>query len=104
MVVLLKGKKSITIVNAFQSILDNSGRELNKIWVDRGSEFYNKSFKKWLDDNDTEMYSTYNEEKSVVAERFIRTLKNKIYKHMTPVSKNVYFGVLDDIDDKYNNT
>ena len=50
------------------------------------------------------MYSTYNEKKSVVAERFIITLKNKIFKHMTPISKNVYFGVLDDIVNKYNNT
>ena len=50
------------------------------------------------------MYSTYNEGKSVVAERFIRTLKNKIFKHMTAISKNVYFDVLDDIVDKYNNT
>ena len=50
------------------------------------------------------MYSTYNEEKSVVAERFIRTLKNKIFKHMTAISKNVYFDVLDNIVNKYNNT
>ena len=50
------------------------------------------------------MYSAHNEGKSVVAERFIRTLKNKIYKHMTVISKNVYFDVLDDIIDKYNNT
>ena len=50
------------------------------------------------------MYSTYNDGKSVVAERFIRTLKNKIFKHMTAISKNVYFDVLDDIVNKYNNT
>ena len=50
------------------------------------------------------MYSTYNKGKSVVAERFIRTLKNKIFKHMTAISKNVYFDVLDDIVNKYNNT
>ena len=50
------------------------------------------------------MYSTYNEGKSVVAERFIKTLKNKIYKHVTAVSKNVYFDVLNDIVNKYNNT
>ena len=50
------------------------------------------------------MYSTYNERKSVVAERFIRTLKNKLFKHMTAVSKNVYFDVLDDIVNEYNNT
>ena len=49
------------------------------------------------------MYSTYNEGKSVVAERFIRTLKNKIFKHMTAINQNIYFDVLDDIVDKYNN-
>ena len=72
--------------------------------VDQGSEFYDTHFKKWLKDNNIEMYSTHNEEKSVVAERFIGTLKNKIYRHMTAISKNVYFDVLDDIVDKYNNT
>ena len=50
------------------------------------------------------MYSTYNEGKSVVAERFIRTLKNNLYKHMTSVGKNVYYDVLDDIVKKYNGT
>ena len=50
------------------------------------------------------MYSTYNEGKSDVAERFIRTLKNKIYKHMKAISKYVYFDVLDDVVDEYNNT
>ena len=72
--------------------------------VDQGSEFYNKVFKNWLKDEDIEMYSTYNEGKSVVAERFIRTLKNKLYKHMTAVGKNVYWNVLDDIVEKYNGT
>ena len=50
------------------------------------------------------MYSTFNEGKLVVAERFIRTLKNKLYKHMTATSKNVYYDVLDDIVNEYNNT
>ena len=50
------------------------------------------------------MYSTFNEGKSVVAERFIRTLKNKLYKHMTATGKNVYYDVLDDIVNEYNNT
>ena len=88
-VVPLKVKKGITIVNAFQSILNNSNRKPNKIWVDQGSECYNTHFKKWLKDNNIEMYSTHNEGKSVVAERFIRTLKNKIYKHMAAISENV---------------
>ena len=69
----------------------------------KGSQFYNRSFKNWLKDNHIRIYSTCNEGKSVVAERFIRTIK-KIFKHMAVVSKNVYFDVLDDIVDKYNNT
>ena len=101
-VVPLKDKKCITIVNAFQKILGNSTRKPNKIWVDKGSDFYNISFKKWLKNNDIEMYSIYNEGKSVVAERFIRTLKNEVYKHMTVVSKNVYIDKFDDIVNEYN--
>ena len=108
----MKDKKGVAITNAFQKILRNStrrqsqskGRKPNKIWVDKGSEFYNNSFKKWLKDNDIEMYSIHNEGKSVVAERFIRTLKNKIYKYMTSISKNVYIDKLDDIVNEYNNT
>ena len=103
-VVPLKDKKGISIVKAFQSILTQSNRKPNKIWVDKGSEFYNGYFKKWLRDNDLVMYSTHNEGKSVVAERFIRTLKSKIYKYMTSISKNVYIDKLDDIVDEYNNT
>ena len=82
----------------------SKGRKPNKIWLDKGSEFYNNSFKKCLKDNDIEMYSIHNEGKSVVAERFIRTLNNKIYKYMTSVSKNVYINKLDDTVVEYNNT
>ena len=70
-VVPLKDKREITIVNAFPKII-SKGRKPNKMWVYQGCEF--------------QMYSTYNEGKSVVAEKFIRTLKNKIFKHMTTVS------------------
>ena len=98
-VVPLKDKKGISIIKAFQSILKQSNRKPNKIWVDKGSEFYNAYFKKWLRDN-INMYSTHNEGKSIVAKRFIRTLKSKIYKYMTSISKNV----LDDIVDEYDNT
>ena len=62
------------------------------------------SVTKWLKDNDIEMYWIHNEGKSVVAERFIRTLKTKIYKYMTSISKNVYIDKLDDIVNEYNNT
>ena len=103
-IVPLKDKKVISIFKAFQSILKQSNRKPNKIWVDKGSEFYNAYFKKWLRDNDLVMYSIHNEGKSVVAERFIRTIKSKIYKYMTSISKNVYINKLDDIVNEYNNT
>ena len=66
----LKDKKGVAIV-------DDSKRKPNKIWVDKGSEFYNRSMKSLLEKNDIEMYSTHNEGKSVVADKFIRT---KIFK------------------------
>ena len=99
----LKDKRGASIVSAFQKIV-SEGRKPNKIRVDQGSEFYNNLFKRFLEINKIEMYSTYNEEKSVATERFIKTLKNDIFKDMTVVSQNVYFGVLDDIVDKYNKT
>ena len=69
--------KKGTAINLLQKILDESNGKLNKIWIDKSSEFYNRSMKSWLEKNVTEMCSTHNERKSVVAERFIRTLKNK---------------------------
>ena len=70
----------------------------------KGSEFHNRSMKSWLQDNDIETYSAHNEWKSVVTERFIKTLKNEIYKFTTSISKNVYIDKLDDKINKYNNT
>ena len=96
-----KDKKGTTISNSFRGILANSKRKPNKIWTDQGSEFYNIQFKKWFN---IEIYLTHNEGKSIVAERFIRTLKNKIYKYKAANSENVYFNVLNDIVDEYNNT
>ena len=102
-VIPLENKKGISVTNGFNKIIKQSNRKPNKIWVDQGGEFYNNVFKKWLSDNDIIMYSTYNEGKSVVAERFIRTLKSKLYKHMTAIGKNIYYDVLDDVVNKYNN-
>ena len=103
-VIPLENKKGISGTKGFNKIIKQSNRKPNKIWVDQGGEFYNNVFKKWLSDNDIIMYSTYNEGKSVVAERFIRTLKSKLYKHMTAIGKNVYYDTLDDVVNKYNNT
>ena len=103
-VITLKDKKGTRTTNVFQKILDESNQKLNKIWVDKGSEFYNKSMKPFLQKIDIEMYSTYNEEKSAIAEKFIKILKNEIYKYMTSITKNAYIDKLDDIVNKYNNT
>ena len=100
----LKDWKGITITNVFQKTLKESHRKPNKIWIDKGSEFYNSSIKSWLEKNDIEMYSTQTEGKSVVDERFIRISKNKICKYMTSLSKCVYIDKLDDVVKKYNNT
>ena len=99
----MKDKKGIGITNASQIILKGSNRKPNKIWVDKGSKFYNRSLKSWLEINAIEIYSTHNKWKSVVSERFIRILQNKTYNYMRSTSKNVYIDKLDDIIDKYNN-
>ena len=78
-VIPLENKIGITITNAFQKNLDESNRKPNKIWLDKVSEFYNRSVKSFLLNNDVEIYSTYNEEKTVYSEKFIGTLKNKIF-------------------------
>ena len=101
-VIPLEFKKGISVTNGFNR--KPSNRKPNKIWVDQGGEFYNNVFKKWLSDNDIIICSKYNEGKSVVAERFIRTLKSKLYKPMKAIGKNVYYDVLDDVVNKYNNT
>ena len=79
----MKDKKGINIDNEFQGILDSSKRKPNKILVDQDSEFY----RKWLKESHIEMYWTHKAGRSVVAERFVRSLKNKIYKRMRFVSK-----------------
>ena len=89
-----------TITNAFLNILDKSNRKPNKIWVD---EFSDTWMKLWIEKNEIEIYSTHNKGKSVVTEIFIRTLKNKIYKCLSSISKTVYVDKLD-IVNKYNDT
>ena len=74
-----------------KKILDEFNRKPNKTWVDKGNEFYNRSMKSWLEDNNIEMFSTYNKRKTVATEGFIRTLKNKIYIYMTSISKKCVY-------------
>ena len=99
----LKDRRKINIVNFFQKIIPK-GRKLNKIWVDQGGKFYKIVFKRFLKNSNIEMYSTFNEGKFVITERFITNLKKKIFQHMTAISKNVYFYMLNNIVKSYNNT
>ena len=86
-------KKDKTVLNAFMKIVNGSNREPNKLWVDQGRDFYNKLMQEWLD-NDILMYSTHNKGKSVIAERFIKTLKDKVYKKMTANDRKSYLPYL----------
>ena len=91
----LKDKKSITRTNAFQKILTESNCKRNKIWVDKGSEIYNRSVKPWLQEPDIEICLAQNEGKSVFAER-------SMYKYITSIMKNVYIDKLAVIVTEYN--
>ena len=99
----MKDKTGKTITNTFQSIVKTSKRKPNKLWVDNGSEFYNNVFKKWLVENEIKMYSTFNEGKAVVIERFKRTLKNKMHKFFTVNNTYKYVDVLTDLINEHNN-
>ena len=102
-VVPLKDKKGPTIADAFKVFWKIQKENQIRYGLIKAGNFTTLIFNKWLKGRKVEMYSTHNEGKSVVAERFIRTSKNKIYKHMTAHSENVYFNVSNDIIDKYNN-
>ena len=97
--------KEISITNAFQKFFKKSNRKPKKIWVDKGNQFYSRSIKSWLEKNATELHSMHNEKNILLLKDLLeRTLKNKIYKYMTSISKKVYTDKLDDIVNKCNNT
>ena len=83
----LEDKKIKTILTGFIKIGNESKGKPNKLCVYQEKEFYNSPMQKWLDDNDILMYFTHNEGKSVVAERFIKILRTKIYKIITTNKK-----------------
>ena len=101
----MKDQKGINITNAFQKKSKwNETQTKLSMGRNTGSEFYNRSMKLFFQNNDMEMCSKHNEAKSVIADRFIRTFKYKIYRCLTSVSKHVYIDKLDDVVNKYNNT
>ena len=89
----LKDKKAKTVFNTFMEIVNESKRKPNKLKVDQGKNIYDSLMQRWLDDNDILMYYTHNEGKSVVAERFTRILKGKIYKKMTAHGSDFIFVI-----------
>ena len=100
----LKDEKCKTFLNACIEIVNESNRKPNKLWVGQRREFYNKLMQEWLYNIDILMYSTYKEGKSVITERFIKTLKAKMYKKMTANDSKSYFSYLNKLVDQYNNT
>ena len=100
----LKNKTGPTILKEVKEIVDKSKRKPHKIWVDQGGEFYNKDFKKWTKDNGIEIYSTYGDSKSVVVERFIRTIKDKIAQEFTAENTRNWVHLLPAITKSYNSS
>ena len=103
-VIPLKDKKGSSITTAFADIIKKYKRKPKYLWVDKGSEFYNKTFKEWLLQNDIELYSTFNEGKAVVIERFNRTLKSRMYKQFTIQNNTIWYNIIDKLVDEYNET
>ena len=102
-IIPLKNKKGETMVKAFKTIFEE-GRTPGKLWTDKGTEFYNKNMNDLRKLYDIELYSTENEEKSSIAERWIRTMKEKMFKYFTDYNTNKYIDVLPDLVEDYNNT
>ena len=103
-VIPLKDKKGSSITTAFADIIKKYKRKPKYLWVDKGSEFYNKTFKEWLLQNDIELYSTFNEGKAVIIERFNRTLKSRMYKQFTIQNNTIWYNIIDKLVDEYNET
>lgn len=101
--IALKTKTNDVVLNAIKTVIKDSGRQPEKIWVDRGSEFYNKNFKGWAKKNNITFYSTYGESKSVVVERFIRSLKELITPIFTEQNTRNWVALLPRVLKTYNN-
>ena len=97
----LKNKTGIEVANAFNNILKN-GRRCKKLWCDRGTEFYNANLRRVLEENNIQIYSTHNEPKATIAERFIRTLRNKIESNYILTQTTVWYDILPQLIHEYN--
>ena len=100
----LKTKTGKDITKAFDYIIEGSARKPSRLWVDKVTEFYNQTFKKYLEQNNIQMYNTHNEGKSVVVERFNRTIKTRIWKYFSANSTTRYFDILPALLQQYNHS
>ena len=100
----LKDKKGKTVLDAFKFIVNSSDRKPAYIWVDEGKEFYNKDMTAWLKEEKITRYSTHGEHKSAIAERFNRTLKERMWHRFTAENTRIWIDMLDDLVSKYNNS
>ena len=102
-IVPLKDKKGETVTEAFKTIF-KKGRKLQYLWTDKGKEYCNKNMKELLEKNGITLYSTENEEKSSVCERWNRTIKTRMWKQFTVQGNTLYLGILPEILEEYDNT
>ena len=100
----LMDKTGKAITDAFNRITKMSNRKPKKLWVDRGTEFFNRTMDQWLKSNDVERYNTYNEGKAVVVERFNRTLKSRMWRYFTANNTYNYIDVIDAFLWQYSNS
>ena len=101
-IVPLKGKTGLEVSKSFETIFKKN--KPKKLWVDKRKEYYNKNVLDLLSKNDVEIYSTENEEKSSLCERWNRTIKEKMYKRFTMQNNTVYIDILPIIVSSYNNS
>ena len=98
-------QSEVEVTHAFKEVIRKSGRIPTRLWTDKGKEFYNRTMKEMLrKNNGIILYSTENEEKSSVAERWNRTMKRKMWKYFTANNTHSYLDILPSLVDKYNNT
>ena len=98
----IKDETGKSITDALQKKVKMSGRRSKKLWVDQGTEFYNTVFPGWLEENDVETYSVYNEGKAVVVARFNRTMKERMWRYFSANNTHRYYDILDTLISSYN--
>ena len=100
----LKDKTGVSVARALEDIMTTSGRKPYKIWSDRGTEFYNATVARLFERNDIRLYSTHNEPKASIAERFIRTLRGKIESNFILSQATVWYDILPELIREYNHS